>query len=134
MKRRLFPSHSPSNLGSATLETHADCRRADCSVNPGNVHDSLHFFDEKEKKDNKKKKKNISYHCFIQFCCLIFTCCLSVSNCDDARNVQFCCLPLCISVLSLNMRKSKASQHDVSEIPYCIALRCLLPVALALEA
>ena len=55
MKRRLFPSHSPSNLGSATLETHADCRRADCSVNPGNVHDSLHFFDEKEKKDKKKK-------------------------------------------------------------------------------
>ena len=80
------------------------------------------------KKRKKTKKKNICYHCFIQFCCLIFTCCLSVSNCDDARNVQFCCLPLCISVLSLNMRKSKASQHDVSEIPYCIALRCLLPV------
>lgn len=53
MKRRLFSSHSPSNLGSATLETHADCRRADCSVNPGNVHDSLHFFDENEKKDKK---------------------------------------------------------------------------------
>lgn len=88
----------------------------------------------KKRKKTTKKKKNISYHCFIQFCCLIFTCCLSVSNCDDARNVQFCCLPLCISVLSLNMRKSKASQHDVSEIPYCIALRCLLPVALALEA
>lgn len=60
----------------------------------------------------------------IVFCSAISLCVLS----------YLCYVLLFGHSLSLNMRKSKASQHDVSEIPYCIALRCLLPVALALEA